>query len=521
MLNFSKWKLISIIIIILVSIYFFIPTFFYNVNLPSFFSEQKINFGLDLKGGASLTIETDIDDYIEERFAIVTGSLKDTLIKEKIQFKDWRQDRRELNFSLEEVESSTKNAIKKINQFVKSNELNIKNSGADFYVVFNNAHIDKMKSDAIRQSMEIITKRIDAIGTKEVEIQTVGDDMILLQVPGLDDPKEIKKIIGKTARLTFHLVKAGISDNLSEAEKIKLIINSKILPFENGKGMLVVENIPVMTGDMLSSVSVGHGAMGEPTINFRLGNLGREIFADITTKNHGKMLAIVLDNKILSSPVIREPILSGDGVISGNFTPESATELALLLKAGALPVPLKIVEERAIEPSLGFESIKAGVKACIVAAIAVLIIMVVYYRFFGLVANFALLINFVMIISVLAIFGATLTLPGIAGIVLTLGMAVDANVLIFERVKEELKKGRTVLTALHNGYKFAFSTIFDSNITTIVAALVLYIFGSGPIKGFAVTLNIGILCSMFTSVTVTKMLITIWYRIKNPKTLKI
>ena len=520
MLNFSKWKLISIIVIILASIYFSIPTFLHGISKIPFFSDQKINFGLDLKGGVSLTIEADIEDCIKEKFAIVTENLKNMLIEEKIHFKGWEQNEGELKFSLEGVDN-IKNIVKKINQLVKSDEVNIKNSDNNFHIVFSNAYIDKLKSDVIKQSMEIISKRIDAIGTKEVEIQTVGDDMILLQVPGLDDPKEIKKVIGKTARLTFHLVKSEILENLSEAERIKLIINSKILPFENGKGMLVVENIPVMTGNMLSSANVGYGIMGEPVIKFRLDSLGREIFADVTTKNHGKMLAIVLDNKIISSPVIREPILSGDGVISGSFTPESAAELALLLRAGALPIPLKIVEERAVGPTLGLESIKAGIKACVVAAIAVLIIMVSYYKFFGFIANFALLINFIMIISTLTIFGATLTLPGIAGIVLTLGMAVDANVLIFERVKEELRKGRTALAALHNGYKFAFATIFDSNTTTIVAALVLYIFGSGPIKGFAVTLTIGILCSMFTSVTVTKMLITIWYRIKKPAILKI
>ncbi len=519
MLNFSKWKLTSIIIIILVSIYFSIPTFFYDAKKLPFFPDQKINFGLDLKGGVSLTIEADIEEYIKERFAIATEKLKIGLVEEGIKFKDWEQKGGELKFSLQKTDD-VKGVIKKIKKF-SDDEVDIRYSGNDVSVIFSNSYINKLKADVIKQSMEIIGRRVDVIGTKEIEIQTVGDDMILLQVPGLNDPKEIKTIIGKTARLTFHIVKSGISENLSEAEKIKLIINSKILPFENGKGVLVVENMPVMTGDMLSSANVDYGMMGEPVIKFRLDSLGREIFADITTKNHGKMLAIVLDNKIISAPVIREPILSGDGVISGKFTPESATELALLLRAGALPVPLKIAEERVVGPTLGFESIKAGVKACIVATILVLIIMVGYYRFFGLIANFALIINFVMIISVLAIFNTTLTLPGIAGIVLTLGMAVDANVLIFERIKEEIKKGRTVLVALHNGYKFAFATIFDSNTTTVAAALVLYIFGSGPIKGFAVTLTVGILCSMFTSVTVTKIFITMWYRLKKPEIIKI
>ena len=233
----------------------------------------------------------------------------------------------------------------------------------------------------------------------------------------------------------------------------------------------------------------------------------------------GEMLAIVFDDKIISHPVINEPILGGEGIISGNMTPEMATDIALLLRAGALPVPLKIIEERLVGPTLGMESIKDGIKACIIASLLVFAIMLGYYRFFGLIASVALVINFIMMISVLSIFGATLTLPGIAGIVLTLGMAVDANVLIFERVKEELKKGMVPLNALHNGYKYAFITIFDSNTTTILVAIVLYIFGTGPTKGFAVTLIVGILCSMFTSISITKAIITLWYRAKNQKLL--
>ena len=234
-----------------------------------------------------------------------------------------------------------------------------------------------------------------------------------------------------------------------------------------------------------------------------------------------KMLAIVFDEKIISYPMINEPILGGEGNISGNFTTESASELALLLRAGSLPVPLEITEERLVGPTLGIESIKAGIKACVIAAILVFLIMLVYYKFFGLVANIALIINFIMMIGVLSIFNATLTLPGIAGIVLTLGMAVDANVLIFERIKEELKKGMLPLHALHNGYHYAFITIFDSNTTTILAATVLYIFGTGPTKGFAITLIVGILCSMFTSISVTKLIISLWYKIKKPKKISI
>ena len=340
---------------------------------------------------------------------------KNKLKSSNIDFDNWDLKENYLKFSINTIKN--KDALKEVKNLLKNKDFVLDESGDDFVMKFDSEYIQRLTSDVLNQSIEIIRKRVDSVGTKEVEIQTVGKDMILLQVPGLSDPKEIKKIIGKTARLTFHMVKNKFTENLNESEKIALLINSKVLPLENG----------------------------------------------------------------------------------------------------ALPVPLKIIEERLVGPTLGMESIKDGIKACIIASLLVFAIMLGYYRFFGLIASVALVINFIMMISVLSIFGATLTLPGIAGIVLTLGMAVDANVLIFERVKEELKKGMVPLNALHNGYKYAFITIFDSNTTTILVAIVLYIFGTGPTKGFAVTLIVGILCSMFTSISITKAIITLWYRAKKPK----
>jgi preprotein translocase subunit SecD len=515
MLKFSKWKLVSIVIVILLSIYFSIPTFFYNVKETSFFTNQKVNFGLDLRGGVSLTIQASLDDYVKEKFLLTAEQLRSKLNSNNIHFDDWDLKESYLKFSIKI--NQHKNALKEVKNLLKNKDFVLENSGDNFIIKFNNDYVERLTSEVLKQSIEIIRKRVDSVGTKEVEIQTFGKDMILLQVPGLSDPKEIKKIIGKTARLSFHMVKNKLTDNITEAEKIALLINSKVVSLENDKGALIVESRPVMTGDMLEFASVDKGRLGESVIKFRFDSLGRDIFADVTTKNNGKMLAIIFDDKIISHPVINEPILGGEGIISGNMTPEAATDIALLLRAGSLPVPLQIIEERLVGPTLGMESIKAGIKACIIAAVLVFIIMLGYYRFFGLIACAALIINFIMMISVLSIFGATLTLPGIAGIVLTLGMAVDANVLIFERIKEELKKGMVPLNALHNGYKYAFITIFDSNTTTIFVAIVLYIFGTGPTKGFAITLIIGILCSMFTSVSITKAIITLWYRAKNPK----
>jgi preprotein translocase subunit SecD len=517
MLKFSKWQLVSIIIIILLSIYFSIPTFFYNLKKINFIPQEKINFGLDLKGGVSLTIQANLTDYIKEKFTQHTNQIKNKLINNNINFNDWEINDNLLKFII----TPNNSKIDKVKKLITTKDFDIKNSDNQIILKFNNDYINKLNSDVLKQSIEVIRKRVDSVGTKEVEIQTIGNDKILLQVPGINNPDEIKKIIGKTARLTFHMVKNKVAENLTDSEKIALLINSKILPLENSTKSLIVDSQPLMTGDMLETAYILQGTLGEPVIRFKLDNLGREIFADITTNNTGKMLAIVFDEKIISYPMINEPILGGEGNISGNFTSESASELALLLRAGSLPVPLEITEERLVGPTLGIESIKAGIKACIIAAILVFIIMLIYYKFFGLIANFALIVNFIMMIAILSIFNATLTLPGIAGIVLTLGMAVDANVLIFERIKEELKKGMLPLNALHNGYHYAFITIFDSNTTTIFAAIVLYIFGTGPTQGFAITLIVGILCSMFTSISVTKVIITLWYKTKKPKNISI
>ncbi len=516
MLNFSKCKLYAIIIVALFSIYFSIPTFFYHIKELNFFPKQKINFGLDLRGGVALRIHADLTDYINEEFSKNIELLK-SQFNDAIDFENWIIQENYFKFSTQ----SNNMRFNEIIRFLEEHNLSLEKFGNDFIIKYNDEYISKLTSDVLKQSIEIIRKRVDLLGTKEVETQTLGKDMILLQVPGLDNPKEIKKVIGKTARLTFHMVLNNFSSNLTESENIALMVNAKILPVMHGQEVLIVNNQPFMTGDMLESAYVDKGPLGEPVIKFKFTSLGRKIFADITTKNTGKVLAIVFDGEIISYPTISVPILAGEGVISGNMNLKAASELALLLRAGSLSVPLTIIEERLVGPTLGIESIRAGIKACIIAAALVFMVMLLYYKFFGIIANIALIINFMMMISILAIFGATLTLPGIAGIVLTLGMAVDANVLIFERIKEELAKGIMPLNALRNGYKYAFVTIFDSNTTTILASIVIYIFGMGSIKGFAVTLIIGTLCSMFTSILITKAIIIIWYRIKQPKLIKV
>ena len=347
----------------------------------------------------------------------------------------------------------------------------------------------------------------------------------MIQVPVLSDPQEIRNLIGKTAKLSFHIV---LGDIESYKAKHKSFIGVKALKLDNVMtnkerntdivNGVVVEDKGIITGDMLidAQVSLNNGT---PGVSFKFNHLGSTLFGNITAENIGKPLAIVLDNKIISAPIIKDKILTGTGIISGHFSIQSANELALLLRAGALPAPIKIVEERVIGPSLGFDSIESGKTAAFIGTALVMVFMALFYGYFGLVANIALIFNLFFIVSILSIFGATLTMPGICGIVLTLGMAVDSNILIFERIREEIRKGKTILSSIESGYKFAFITIFDSNITTIAAAIILYIFGTGPIRGFSVTLSVGILSSMFTSIALTKLIVATWYKLKRPKAL--
>ena len=514
MLKFSKLKLISVVITILLSIYLSIPTFFYNAEKNKYLINNKVNFGLDLKGGVSFTIQASLDSYIKEKLVLMSEELQVKLQNNKIYYDNWALQEDYLSFTV--PISLNKEQSKKIINCLTRTNLTIKQNNNSFIVNFNDDYRSKLTLEVLENSINILRKRVDSLGTKEVEIQTLGKDMILLKIPGAIDLKKIKQTIGKTAVLTFHIVKNKLTDNISESEKIALLINSKTLLL-NDKTSIIIEDKPFMTGAMLEFVSTAYGTLGEPVIRFRLNNIGKKIFASITKNNNGKMIAIVLDNHIISHPLINEPILNGEGIISGSMNHEEAINIASLLKDGSLPIPLKIIEERLIGPALGSQSIESGIKACIISAFLVSVIMLYYYRLFGLITSFALLINLVMIIGTLSIFKATLTLPGVAGIVLTLGMAVDSNILIFERIKEELKKGKTPLHALHYGYKHAFTAIFDSNITTLFVASILYIVGIDSTKGFAITLIIGIICSIFTSVVVTKEIIILWYKINKPK----
>jgi protein-export membrane protein SecD len=391
-------------------------------------------------------------------------------------------------------------------------------------LAFSPAALDARTADAVSRSIEIIRRRIDEAGVKEPTIEREGSDRIVVELPGVGDPQRLKQLIGKTARLTFQLVDTSVP--VEDALKGHLPPGDELLSAEPNAGSAYGPQQYVLHDQVI----VGGGALtdaqatfqnNEPVVSFTFDALGARRFAEATRDNVGAPLAIVLDNKVISAPVIREPILDGRGVISGNFTVQSASDLALLLRAGALPAPLTTLEERTVGPGLGADSIKDGERACLVGVALVATFMVLFYGLFGLFADVALFFNLCLIIGALSVLGATLTLPGIAGIALTLGMAVDANVLVYERIREEVRAGRSIVSALDAGYRRAFGTVLDSHITTLVAGALLYYFGAGPVKGFAVTLSIGVLTSLFSALLVTRLQIISWLRRSRPKAIPI
>jgi preprotein translocase subunit SecD len=377
---------------------------------------------------------------------------------------------------------------------------------------------------AVQQSIEIIRRRIDETGVREPTIQRQGDDRIIVQLPGIDDPERVKDLLGQTAKMSFHLV--DIQNSVEEALAGRVPPGSMLLPMIEGasgpgnlNAILVKKRVAVSGENLVDAQPSFDGRDNQPVVSFRFDTLGAKKFGKITTDNVRRPFAIVLDGQVLSAPVIQEPILGGAGQISGNFSVQNTQDLSLLLRAGALPAPLTILEERTVGPGLGADSIAAGEIACLVGLIAVIIFMAIAYGRFGIYADFALMANIFLILGMLSMLQATLTLPGIAGIVLTIGMAVDANVLIFERIREEVRLGRNPIAAVDAGYSRALTTIIDSNLTTLIAAILLFSFGSGPIKGFSVTLAIGIVTSMFTAIMLTRLFVVTWLRAKRPDTL--
>ena len=491
MLNFSKIN-VFIIYALFLFIAFFSALNFQNLENPLI--NKKVNLGLDLQGGSYLLLEINSDPLVKEKIQSKVIPLKKLLKDNDLNYSNFKIGNKKLSFSINDSDKfrllffSKKNNL--LNPYINdynSHELDVEINGNNINVLFSKYGLLTINNSALKQSIEIVRRRIDDIGTKEPTILQRGEKRILVELPGLKDPERIKSLLGKTAQLNFRLV----SDN-DEFGVDKLIS-------ENGVNLNVSKRI-VMSGENLIDAQPNFNSQSnEPTVSFTLDRLGAQKFGRATTDNVGKKLAIVLDGKIISAPSINEPITGGSGVISGNFTFQEATDLSLLLRSGALPTPLNIVEERTVGPDLGKDSIRSGVISLIVGFSLVILFMLYKYKIFGLVANLALIANLIMLIGVLTILEATLTLPGIAGIILTVGMAVDANVLIFERIKEELKTEKSIIHAFHIGYSKARITVLDANITTLIAAVILFAFGSGPVKGFAITLGIGIITTLFSA----------------------
>ncbi len=502
MLNFSKINVISIYVI------FFIVSIFSILNFQNQDNrviDKKVNLGLDLQGGSYLLLEINSDPLINEKIQSKVILLKKLLKNNGLAYSNFKISSKELSFQTDDIEklkilffSKKDNYLNPYINKYNSYELDLITVGKNqVKVVFSKYGILTINNSALSQSIEIVRRRIDDIGTKEPTILQRGDKRILVELPGLKDPDRIKKLLGKTAKLNFRLVEES-----NEFGTDKMIS-------EIGEDLKVSKRI-IMSGENLIDAQPNlNNQSNQPVVSFTLDRLGAQKFGRVTTDNVGKRLAIVLDGKIVSAPSINEAITSGSGMISGNFTFQEATDLSLLLRSGALPTPLEIVEERTVGPDLGEDSIKSGVISLIVGFIFVILFMFYKYRLLGLVANIALISNMTMLIGVLTILEATLTLPGIAGIILTVGMAVDANVLIFERIKEELKTEKSIIHAFDIGYSKARITVLDANITTLIAAIILFAFGSGPVKGFAITLGIGIVTTLFTAYFLARHLTSI------------
>jgi len=536
MLYFSPWKVALTIGACVFGILLAIPNLVSKetaAEFPPFLPSKQVTLGLDLQGGAHLLLQVDMEAVIKERLQQELDSVRTALRDARVLYTSLSVEGNAVTVKIRQ-DADVDKAMQAIREIEGGSAITIlgTSSGPDFSIerrdgnvialVLTEAAIEARRNAVLDQSIEIVRRRVDELGTREPTIQRQGEDRILLEVPGVQDAEGLKKILGTTAKLTFHLV--DTTATAQDAAEGRISPSSMVLPADpethgpNDPQQYVVRRTALVTGDMLTDAQPQF-RNGQWAVSFSFNNAGARRFADITQENVGRPFAIVLDNKVVSAPVIRSPILGGSGEITGGFSTEEANQLAILLRAGALPAPLDIVQERTVGPGLGQDSIEAGIKASIVGMIAVVLYMWLAYGAFGLVANFALLINCVMILGGLSLFGSTLTLPGIAGIVLTIGMAVDANVLIYERIREELRNGKTPLSAIEGGYRHAMSTIVDANITTFIAAFIMFWFGSGPVRGFAVTLSIGIATSVFTAVVLTRMLIGTWVRRRRPKTL--
>jgi SecD/SecF fusion protein len=533
MLYFSRWKAILIWLVTLVSILVAAPNFIPKSimeKMPSWVPHSTMTLGLDLQGGSHIMLKLERGDIVKERMETALDDVRSNLRKAGIGYTGLNGQGQKVTFKLRDVSQidAAKTALKDLTALVSTGGLTggtlqeatlSSSSDGAFEIDLTDQGINYRVQSAVSQSIEVVRRRVDELGTTEPLIQRQGSDRIIVQVPGLEDPQRLKSILNQTAKLTFHLVDNSMP--AQEAVNGRPPANSEIVYSNDDPPVpYLLEKRPILSGENLVDAQPGFNSQNNaPIVSFRFDSAGAQKFGRVTQEHVGEPFAIVLDNAVITAPVINEPILGGSGQISGNFTVESANDLAVLLRAGALPATLTVVEERTVGPGLGADSIRAGFIAGIIGLIAVIAVMTFFYGTLGMIANIAMIINVFMIISLLSLLGATLTLPGIAGIVLTIGQAVDSNVLFYERFREEVKAGRPIVQAMETGFNKAFSTIIDANLTTFIAAIILFYMGSGPVRGFAITLSIGIVTTVFTAYTVSRLMVAIWLRRTRPKTL--
>ena len=532
MLYFTRWKALAIILTALVVCLCAVPNFFPEAQVKTWpaWAQRRLVLGLDLQGGSHILLEVDSNSVKKDKLEQVRDDVRRTLRDAKIGYTGLAAKADAVEIRVKDTDLPT--ALTKLRELSQplgglvgssgQRSLEVSDAGGGLIrLTVPQAAITERIRQSVEQSIQIVERRVNELGTVEPLIQRQGTDRILVQVPGLQDPTRLKELLGKTAKLDFRMVDPTVPAD--QAQQGRVPPDSEVLMSSTSPKIpyVIKKQVLVSGGDLTDAQPGFDQRSNEPIVSFRFNTSGSRKFAQATTENVGQPFAIVLDNEVISAPVIREPITGGSGQISGSFTVQSANDLSILLRAGALPAPLTIIEERTVGPGLGQDSIEKGELAAYVGSIMVIVFMLLTYRLFGVFANIAVAINVAMIFGVLSLLNATLTLPGIAGIVLTVGIAVDSNVLIYERIREELRGGRTAISAIDAGFKRALSTILDSNITTFIAAAVLFYIGTGPVRGFAVTLGIGIITTVFTAFTLTSLIVAGWVRWKRPKTVPI
>jgi protein-export membrane protein SecD len=544
MLHFQTWKLVLVIGIVVAGILYALPNVFPRATMdrvPGWLPHKQVNLGLDLQGGAHLLYQLDEKEMTDDWLSTIRGDVRETLRRARIGYTDLSQDvaARSVSVKIRDAAELDKayQELRKLAAPIGGNvfsgfsgyDLDVATKDDTVVLTVTDAGLTHRMSSAIQASIETIRRRVDAFGTTEPSIQREGRSRVLVQVPGISDVERLKTLIGETGKLEFKLVDPSANPEQIAQSKVvppgdELLYGNPPSGAPQGSPQIpyVLKNQVLVTGQNLVDAQPSFDQRtGEPVVTFRFDAAGATRFGKVTSENVGLPFAIILDNKVISAPVIREPILGGTGQISGHFSVQEANDLAVLLRSGALPGKLTVIEERTVGASLGADSIEAGKKAALMGLALVMIFMLAGYGLFGLFANLALIINIALIFAVLSLMGATLTLPGIAGIVLTIGIAVDANVLINERIREEIRAGKSPFAAVDAGYSRALITIIDSNVTTLIAVLVLFWLGSGPVRGFAVTLTVGVLASMFTAVTVTRLMVAYWLRWTRPQLIPI